>query len=300
MKHHGNGNLQRLRRRPGCGGRRTALLQKLRRILSNGTNSGRPSCPNASLWDWQPTADGGAELLQYKGDAPVVTVPAELGGAQSPHWPKVPFTSKKKIARISLPDCVHTIGRLAFCKCLALEEVILPPSASVHRQRRLYTVPCPASPPPSSVGGGHRRRRFQRLRDSGKPWTLPPGLRELRLLTCYGCSRLRTLTLPPTLDLIQDSALCQCAALTQLHLPGTLRKIGTMAFWGCDQLTELYMPPFGQRDGTAGLRPTQPFSAFTVGKTRLLRRRLGGTERLPLSILLNTNMHHVIMRRLSS
>ena len=22
---------------------------------------------NASLWDWQPTADGGAELLQYKG-----------------------------------------------------------------------------------------------------------------------------------------------------------------------------------------------------------------------------------------
>lgn len=45
MKHHGNGNLQRLRRRPGCGGRRTALLQKLRRILSNGTNSGRPSCP---------------------------------------------------------------------------------------------------------------------------------------------------------------------------------------------------------------------------------------------------------------
>ena len=29
---------------------------------------------NASLWDWQPTADGGAELLQYKGDAPVVTL----------------------------------------------------------------------------------------------------------------------------------------------------------------------------------------------------------------------------------
>ena len=238
---------------------------------------------NASLWDWQPTADGGAELLQYKGDAPVVTVPAELGGRPVTALAKGAFYEKKKIARISLPDCVHTIGRLAFCKCLALEEVILPRQlryigsdafTQCHALRRLPLPPSVEDIGDAAFSGCGTLETLD----------LPPGLRELRLLTCYGCSRLRTLTLPPTLDLIQDSALCQCAALTQLHLPGTLRKIGTMAFWGCDQLTELYIPP----------------SVNEVGKTRLLRRRLGGTERLPLSILLNTNMHHVIMRRLSS
>lgn len=139
---------------------------------------------NASLWDWQPTADGGAELLQYKGDAPVVTVPAELGGRPVTALAKGAFYEKKKIARISLPDCVHTIGRLAFCKCLALEEVILPRQLRYIGSDAFTQCHALASPPPSSVGGGHRRRRFQRLRDSGNPGPSPrpPGAAAAHLL----------------------------------------------------------------------------------------------------------------------
>ena len=192
------------------------------------------------LWDWQQAEDGVA-LLAYKGEGPEADVPSTFHALPVTRLEPGVFYSKKKLQRVSLPDTIHTIGRLAFCKCLQLEELNLPQQLrtierdAFSRCLRLKSLSLPPTVETILESAFSGCGTLDELH-------LPEGIRVLHLLTFYDCKSLQTLTLPSQLEVIEDSALCNCSSLTQLSLPGTLKSIGTMAFWGCTSLQQLRIP----------------------------------------------------------
>lgn len=192
------------------------------------------------LWDWQQIGDGAA-LCAYKGEGPEANVPSTFHTLPVIRLEPGAFYSKKKLRYVSLPDTIHTIGRLAFCKCLQLEQLNLPQCLrTIERDAFSRCLKLKKLDMPQTV---------ETILDSAfsgcgtlRELRLPDGIRVLHLLTFYDCKNLQTLTLPSRLEVIEDSALCNCSSLTQLSLPETLTSIGTMAFWGCTSLQQLRIP----------------------------------------------------------
>ena len=218
-------------------------------------------------WDYEATPEG-VTLSAYRGENAQVDVPAQLDGKPVTQLGKGVFYHKKKLRQVTLPEGVETVGRMAFCKCIHLEQATLPQTL-----RRIESDAYTNCHFLQSMDVPDGVTQIGEAAFSGcvhlESLTLPHGLRTLSLLTLYDCRSLRHLRLPDQLEVIQDSALCNCASLTDLTLPETVKRIGSMAFWGCTGLETLRIPaavqsfgqmPFGPPGGQQPLLLVEPDS----------------------------------------
>ena len=197
-------------------------------------------------WEWR-TSEEGVELTAWNEDREEALVPEQIDGRTVVALGERVFYGKKQLRRAVLPDGIRAIGRMAFCKCLALEEVRVPAAlerigsdAFTNCRLRDFSIPEGVTALDNAAFSG-----CERLEEV----LLPAGLREVPLLAFCGCKSLRRLALPAGLERICDSAFCGCASLETVELPEGLREIGIMAFWGGERLGEVRIPASVERVG---------------------------------------------------
>ena len=71
-------------------------------------------------------SEGRAVITKYNGNAEVVEIPAELGGAPVAEISYYAFEAKYDIKKITLPETVDKICEFAFMDCSSLEEINIP------------------------------------------------------------------------------------------------------------------------------------------------------------------------------
>lgn len=122
------------------------------------------------------------------------------------------------LARVSLPDGIHTIGDRAFARCRALKRLSLPKTLR-HLGVRVF----------DQCGGLEHAE-------------LPEGVTDLPDYTFSQCRKLARVTLPQTLRAVGNHAFYHCAALESLELPQTVDFVGGGVFLNCKKLARLTVP----------------------------------------------------------
>ncbi len=126
------------------------------------------------------------------------------------------FKHCERLANITLPDSVETIGSDAFSGCKNLKSFIFP--SSLTRIARFA---------------------FEGTGLTGKI-TLPEGVRGIN--NAFSGTDITEIVLPAGMTSISSSAFAGCMSLTAVTLPANLTTIGVSAFAGCTRLTAVTLP----------------------------------------------------------
>lgn len=198
-------------------------------------------------------------LLQYKGKASHVTVPAkvrvighnafdgndELESVTIP--PEVVIIQERafrrcgRLSAVNFSKGLYNIGEKAFEYCTALEELTLPDTCcSIGKSAFLGC---------SSLQRVTLRSGLVTIGDSAfqgctglEEITLPGTVRELGRRAFCGCKGLRTAQLPKRLEAVPEHLFSECTALGEITLPDSIRRIQAEAFSGCTALARVGFP----------------------------------------------------------
>ena len=155
-------------------------------------------------------------------------------------WQLIKWRSKEERADLTESEFV-AVGKRAFYKKHRLEEVILPPQASVIKteafagSKRLCKVTLPSD---SNVGISSRAFancvRLRALENEGL-------ISRIGIRAFENCRFLPNLTFGRELKSIGDFAFFGCTSITELELPSCLERMGRGAFLECSELRTLRM-----------------------------------------------------------
>lgn len=194
---------------------------------------------------------GEYEIPAYYGENIPVTEIAEEGFAA---------TNYKKI---TVPETVKKIGRMAFSYCTGLESVEFAQGIELDN---------------ISVGLFYGSMRLARV-------SLPDSVKEVEGYAFYGCSHLSEVNLG-SIEQIGHRAFAECKSLEQITLPSTLQAIASLAFYKSG-LKEIEIPDSVKDvvtedgDGNETTTPGLGIGAF-LNCTSLESAKIGsGIKRIP-------------------
>ncbi len=143
------------------------------------------------------------------------TVTKITGGVNSVGCYIPTFYLKLRLAKVSIPETVTTIGDEAFCYCEALEAIDIPNSVVSLGERAFF--------------------KCISLRDVN----IGSGLTYISKQCFQFCQNLTQINLGVNIAEIRDYAFQSCYSLTSITFPTSLRRIGGMVFTPCDSLQEV-------------------------------------------------------------
>lgn len=176
------------------------------------------------LWKWDTFKDGNARVTYYLGEAAEVYVPPVIDSAAVKAVGNYAFSPnskcgsvKRKAARraiteVHIPETVTKIEQGAFCGCVSLEKINIPPSVRVLP----YRVLCSAG-----------------LRS----FTIEGHVRIIGKEAFANCGSLETVVMREGVEVIRRDAFAECYALETAQLPRSVGLIENGAFGGCGKLT---------------------------------------------------------------
>lgn len=145
----------------------------------------------------------------------VYTVTKITGGINSVGCYIPTFYLKTRLAKVTIPETVTTIGEEAFCFCEALETIDIPNSVVSLGERAFY--------------------RCTSLRSVN----VGSGLTYISKQCFQFCQNLIQINLGVNITEIRDYAFQSCYSLPSITFPASLTRIGGMVFTPCDNLQEI-------------------------------------------------------------
>ena len=146
-----------------------------------------------------------------------------------------------KLAAVTLPDGLQSIGEEAFRGCSALTSIDIPASVTsigvnaFNGCSRLAAVTLPDGL--ESIGNGAFR--------GCSPLTsidIPASVTSIGEYAFYGCTSLAAIEIPSSVTSIGAGAFDGCSRLAAVTLHDGLESIGNYAFYGCTSLTAIRIP----------------------------------------------------------
>lgn len=169
------------------------------------------------------------------------------------------FYNCNKLASVTIPSSVHTLGYRAFYNT-ALEEVVLPSSVvnlagDVFKFcRHLRSVEMPNS---VTYLGSYSFDGCTAL----ETVTLGSGITQIPGYCFQDCSSLVSIVVPPSVTTIGTASFSGCTALTTIYMGSKISSTGANAFKGCTSLTDIYL--------TAQKAPTLQSTSFPAYTAQL-------------------------------
>jgi hypothetical protein len=151
------------------------------------------------------------------------------------------FDGCTRLALTELPPTLESIGEDAFCGCTNLALTALPPTLKSIGNRAFFCctrLALTELPTLNSIGESafYRCTRLALTE-------LPPTLKSIGWGAFHYCTNLALTELPPTLESIGEYAFDGCTRLALTALPPTLKSIGNNAFHRCTRLALTELPP---------------------------------------------------------
>lgn len=159
----------------------------------------------------------GIELIKYQGKDTIVNIPAEIGGVPVTAVGAGCFYRKKKLAGITMPDTVVSIGDQAFGFCSALENITW--SNNLKKIGREAFIAC-------------KMRTFH----------MPDSLIEIGEDAFWGCHALEEVVCSKGITEL-NGTFGNCENLETVQMPPSsqLTRIGKETFYGCS-IKEIAVP----------------------------------------------------------
>ena len=146
-----------------------------------------------------------------------------------------------RMASITIPDGVTSIGEYAFWGCSALTSVTIPDTVTIIGDSAFEDCGALTSItiPDGVISIGNSAFAYCRaLTDI----TIPDSVTSIGYSAFWGCSALTSITIPDSVTSIGNSAFEDCGALTSITIPDSVTSIGDAAFSGCSALTSITIP----------------------------------------------------------
>ena len=160
------------------------------------------------------------------------------------------------LKQINLPPSLKRIGTYAFSQCESLKEVVIPLSVQIIKPyafsgcKKLTSVTIPQSV--TTIG----EYAFDGC-SSLKSVTIPASVQTLGEFAFRGCSSLKEASLSvssssdsndenkaaPVLAAINESTFKGCSSLVQIVIPASVKKVGNEAFADCSSLKQVTLSP---------------------------------------------------------
>ena len=141
-----------------------------------------------------------------------------------------------KLAAVTLPDGLQSIGDNAFSRCSALTAIDIPASVTSIGAGAFYdctSLTAVTLPAGLQSIGDNAFRGCSALTSID----IPASVTSIGVNAFNGCTRLKDVTLPDGLQSIGDNAFRVCSELTSIDIPASVTSIGEDAFYGCTRLT---------------------------------------------------------------
>ena len=141
----------------------------------------------------------------------------------------------------AVPEGIRTIGEMAFCRCVSLQEITLPASVSALEPGAFFECTgLTAAVIPEGVTE-IPDRAFSACEVLSSV-TLPGGVSRIGNWAFFGCMSLPEIVLPQSLAEIGYYAFSHCSSLTAVEIPEGTRTLGPWAFSDCENLQEAALP----------------------------------------------------------
>lgn len=179
-------------------------------------------------WNYQVTSDNLVWLMEYKGDAETVVIPATLENLTVTKICGGAF-KKDTLREVTIPATVTEVSAFAFNGCPNLVAIHVDPANEHYASasgalitadgRKLVYIPCGLT-----------------------EFTVPDGIEVIGLAASGYNRKLTRVTLPEGVTTVEDSAFFANDSLVEVNLPASVTIISEAAFDHCPQLTLVVAP----------------------------------------------------------
>ena len=128
------------------------------------------------------------------------------------------FSNFKSCTKVTIPNTVSSIGKLAFRACENLESIALPEGVVYIGEETFLSC--------------------SKLNNI----VIPQSIKRIGESAFRHCRNLTQIELPEGLEYIGESAFEFCRGLKTITIPDSVDRIGRKAFYGCDSLRKAYVP----------------------------------------------------------
>ena len=146
-----------------------------------------------------------------------------------------------KLAAVTLPDGLESIGNGVFRGCSALTSIDIPASVTSIGENVFYDC--------TSLTAVTLHDGLQSIGDNAfrgcsalTSIDIPASVTSIGVNAFYGCSSLAAVTLHDGLESIGNGVFRGCSALTSIDIPASVTSIGEYAFYGCTSLAAIEIP----------------------------------------------------------
>ena len=150
--------------------------------------------------------NGQVTIVEYTGDAEVITIPSSLGGYPVKTIGNLAFCDCDCLKSVTIPSSVTELGYMVFKDCKNLVSVHFNEGTAV-----IGTAPFSGCTKLTSV-------------------TLPSTLEAIPIQAFSRCSSLETLSIPEGVITINNGAFDYCSSLASVSIPASVSDINTRAF----------------------------------------------------------------------
>ena len=146
-----------------------------------------------------------------------------------------------EISSITIPESVSSIGHGAFVSCRKLSSIDIPESITRIESETFYlcsslsSIVIPTSV--TSIG----ESAFYNC-SSLASISIPESVVSIEKSAFYYCRALSSVTLPSLLTIIEDNTFYGCENLSSVSIPSSVSSIGKSAFYGCSSLFSITIP----------------------------------------------------------
>ena len=151
----------------------------------------------------------------YDGSDTVIVIPDSVGGIPVTKIADNAFKDKQRIASITVPDSVTSIGDYAFYGCISLTEL--------------------------NLGNGIKTIPFYMARGCNKLQSIviPDSVTSIGNAAFVSCSSLVRVTIPDSVEFIGNSAFGNCSSLVSVVIGDSVTSIDSFAFSSCSSLVSV-------------------------------------------------------------
>jgi hypothetical protein len=206
------------------------------------------------------------ELVKYVGNQNALEVPSTIDGIEITAIQDYCFEDCLSLSKVTLPDCITSLGEGVFHRCLNLESIALSTKISIlHANTFANCVNLKEIIMPTGICAIDRlcfRNNYSlrhvtvpgtvnRLEDftfssllSLESITIEEGVKEIGIGALFGCSNLNMVILPDSVRVLDTNCFGECKKLTKINLPKNLETINKAAFQNCIGLEEICLPEY--------------------------------------------------------
>lgn len=145
------------------------------------------------------------------------------------------------VTSVSMPECITSIGAVAFYGCKNFESVALPESLTTLgseafrscKSLKAVKIPSGVTVIPSSC--------FSEC-SSLESVTIPEGVTTIEAAAFRSCKSLKTIKIPSGVTAIPEGCFSDCSSLESVTIPEGVTAIGSSAFSNCTSLKTVKIP----------------------------------------------------------